>query len=147
MRQKIATDTALTVAMAGLAIGWVVSMLRVVEQTVWVRSAQPLFFVITIFGLSAIAQVRADWRLDEVELAATRFGARWGLLAGVVFVIALTYLPPFQSLLAETAGAFGRNGYPRAVEARMFLLGIVGTFFAQEAFRCILTAGWKWSKP
>ena len=93
-------------------------------------------------------QARDDGRLDEVELAAARFGARWGLVAGVALMSGLIVLPPFHSLLTEFAGVLAGfpNGFPRAVEGRMFLLGMVSTFVAQEAFRSLLTAGWKWSK-
>jgi formate hydrogenlyase subunit 3/multisubunit Na+/H+ antiporter MnhD subunit len=92
-------------------------------------------------------QVRAERRLDEVELAAARFGGRWGLVAGVVFVIALIYLPPIQLLLVELGAVLGRkSGYPRAVEPRLFMFGVVCTFLAQDIFRFILAAAWKWSK-
>jgi hypothetical protein len=147
MKQRTAVDTALALAMAVLGVGWIVSLVWIAGQPDWVRSVQSVFFLITVWAVSATQQVRADGRLDEMELTAARFGARWGLVAGVAFISALTYLPPFQSLLLESAAAFGQaNGYPRAVEARMFLLGIVSTFVAQEAFRSLLAAGWKWSK-
>jgi hypothetical protein len=147
MNQKTATDTALGAAGPVLTVGWVVSLVWVAEQPDWVRSAQTLFFLIAIWGVGAAAQARADGRLDEVELAAARFGARWGLVAGVAFMSVLIFLPPFQSLLTDSADVFRRfNGYPRAVEGRMFLFGMVSTFVAQEAFRSLLAAGWKWSK-
>ena len=147
MKQKTAADTALGLAMAVLAVGWIASMVWAVRQPDWLRSAQAIFFLIAASVVTAIIHARADGRLDEVELAASRFGARWGLVAGVAFMNVLTFLPPFQSLLTEFAGTLPRfNGFPRAVEGRMFLLGIVSTFVAQEAFRSLLAAGWKWSK-
>jgi len=147
MKQKTATDTALGFAGAVLTVGWVVSMVWTAKQPDWVRSGLTLFFLIAISAAGATAQARADGRLDEVELAAVRFGARWGLVAGVTFMTVLIVLPPFHSLLTEIAGVLDRtNGFPRAVEGRMFLLGIVSTFVAQEAFRALLAAGWKWSK-
>ena len=147
MKEKTATDTALGFAGAVLTVGWIVSMVWTAKQPDWVRSALTLFFLIAISAAGATAQARADGRLDEVELAAVRFGARWGLVAGVTFMTVLIALPPFHSLLTEIAGALDRtNGFPRAVEGRMFLLGIVSTFVAQEAFRVLLAAGWKWSK-
>ena len=147
MTQKTATDTALGFAGAVLTVGWIVSMVWSQQQPDWVRAAVTLFFLIAISAAGATAHARADARLDEVELAAARFGARWGLVAGVLFMNVLIVLPPFHSLLTEIAGALrGFNGFPRAVEGRMFLLGIVSTFVAQEAFRVLLAAGWKWSK-
>lgn len=147
MKQKTAADTALGFVIAVLVVGWVVSMMWVARQPDWLRSAHALIFLIAVWAVSAIMQARADGRLDEVELAAARFGARWGLVAGVAVISVLTFVPPFQSLLMEFADAFDRTeGYPRAVKARMFLLGIASTFVAQEAFRSLLAAGWKWSK-
>ena len=147
MKEKTAADTALGLAMAVLAVGWIVSMVWVIRQPDWVRSAQAIFFLLAAYAVTATMHARADARLDEVELAAARFGARWGLVAGVAFMNVLTFLPPFQSLLTEFAGTLPRfNGFPRAVEGRMFLLGIASTFVAQEAFRSLLAAGWKWSK-
>jgi len=147
MKQKTATDTVLAFAGPLLCIGWVVSLVGVTQQPSWLRSAQLVFFVIAVYAVGVVAQARADGRLDEVELAAARFGARWGLVAGVAFMTVLIFLPPFQSFLsdaAETLRSF--SGYPRPIELRMFLLGIVSTFVAQEAFRTLLAAGWKWSK-
>ena len=147
MKQKTAIDTALGFALAVLAVGWIVSMVWVARQPDWVRSAQSVFFLIATSAVGATMNARADGRLDEMELAAARFGARWGLVAGVAFMNVLIFLPPVQSLLTEFAGALPRfNGFPRAVEGRIFLLGVVCTFVAQEAFRALLTAGWKWSK-
>src|SRR4051812_33787017 len=147
MEQKTATDTALGFAGAVLTVAWIVSMVWSAKQPDWVRSGLTLFFLLAVSAAGAIAQARADGRLDEVELAAVRFGTRWGLVAGVLFMNVLIVLPPVHSLLTEIAGALdGFNGFPRAVEGRMFLLGIVSTFVAQEAFRVLLAAGWRWSK-
>ena len=147
MKQKSAVDTALKFAMSVVVVGWFASAVWAVRQPDWLRSAQAIFFLIAASAVSAIMHARADGRLDEVELAAARFGARWGLVAGVAFMNFLIFLPPFQSLLTEFAGTLsGFNGFPRAVEGRIFLLGIVSTFLAQEVFRSLLAAGWKWSK-
>jgi hypothetical protein len=147
VKEKTAVDTALAIAGPLLVVGWVMSLIWVIQQPSSVRSAQLLFFVIAVYAVAVTAQVRAENRMDEVELAAARFGARWGLIAGVAFMAVLIILPPFQSLLTESADALrGFNGYPRPVEARMFMLGVVSTFVAQETFRSLLAAGWKQSK-
>jgi hypothetical protein len=79
-------------------------------------------------------------------LAAARFGARWGLVSGVAFMSVLTFLPPIHSLLAELADVFGSlDDDSMTRESRLFLLGIVTTFVAQEAFRSIFAAAWKYS--
>lgn len=147
MKEKTTTDTALGLAMAVLVAGWIVSMVWTIRQPDWVRAAQAIFFLVAVSAVGAVMHARADARLDEVELAAARFGARWGLVAGMTFMNLLIVLPPFHSLLTDFAETLrGFNGFPRAVEGRMFMLGMVSTFVAQEAFRSLLSAGWKWSK-
>src|SRR5688572_23005538 len=121
MKQKTAGDTALGFAGALLIAGWIGSMVWTQNQPDWVRSGVTLFFLIAITAAGASAQARADGRLDEVELAAARFGSRWGLVAGVAFMNMLIVLPPFHLLLTDFAAVLeGFNGFPRAVEGRMF---------------------------
>jgi hypothetical protein len=147
MKPKTFTDVALGIGPVALFVAWVVTFFWVADAGPWVRAAHILFFFIAAYGAGIAAQVRADSRLDEVELAATRFGARWGLMTGVAFMMVLTLLPPVHSLLAEIGGVFGSlddNSMTR--ESRLFLLAIVTTFMAQETFRSAFTAAWKWSK-
>jgi hypothetical protein len=147
MKKKTFADTALGIAPVALFVAWVVTLYWVGGGGPWLRAAHILFFFIAIYGVAAAAQVRADARLDEVELAAARFGARWGLVSGVAFVTALTFLPPIHSLLAEVAGVFGRiEDESMTRESRLFLLAIVTTSMAQETFRSVFTAAWRWSK-
>jgi hypothetical protein len=147
MKEKTFTDTALGVAPIALFFGWVATLIWMRGGEPWQRAALFLVFLISVYGVGAIAQVRADRRLDEVELAAARFGARWGLLSGFAFMTVLTLLPPIHSLLAEIAGVFSRiEDKSMTLESRLFLLGIATTFLAQETFRSVFTAAWKWSK-
>jgi len=147
MKKKTATDTVLAVAAPLFLVGWVLSLIQLTPEPSWVRSAQLIFFVVAVYAIGATVQARAENRMDEVELAAVRFGARWGLLASVAFMAILIFLPPFQTFLTDSADTLRTfSGYPRAIEARMFMLGMVATFVAQEAFRTLLAAGWKWSK-
>jgi hypothetical protein len=147
MNEKTFTDTALAVAPVVLFVAWVVTLFWVGGGEPWLRAAHILVFFVAVSGVGAAAQVRADRRLDEVELAAARFGARWGLVTGVAFMSALTFLPPIHSLLAEIAGSLSRiEDRGMTGESRLFLLGIFTTFMAQETFRTVFTAAWKWSK-
>ena len=148
MKEKNLTDTALTLAPFVLLIAWVVTLITWgADWAPWLRTANLLFFFIAAYGVSAVAQARADGRLDEVELTAARFGARWGLVAGVGFATVLTILPPIHSILAEIGDAFSCiEDKSMTYESRLFLLGIVTTFIAQETFRSIFAAAWKWSK-
>ena len=147
MQRKTFTDTAFAIAPVALFVAWVVTLFWVGDGRPWLRAAHTLIFFVALYGVGAVMQVRADRRLDEVDLAAARFGARWGLFVGVAFMTLLSFLPPIHSLLAEIAGVFGGlddNSMTR--ESRLFLLGIVTTFVAQETFRSVFAAAWKWSK-
>lgn len=141
------TDTALAIAPFALFVVWVVTLYWVGDGEPWLRAAHTLVFFVALYGVVAIAQVRADGRLDEVELAAARFGARWGLFVGYAFMTLLTFLPPIHSLLAELAVVFGGlDDDSMTRESRLFLLAIVATFVAQETLRSVFAAAWKWSK-
>jgi hypothetical protein len=147
MKKKTFTDTALVTAPVALFVAWVVGLFWAGDGPPWLRAAHTLVFFVALYGVAAVAQVRADGRLDEVELAAARFGARWGLVTGYAFVTLLTFLPPVHSLLAEVAGVFGRiEDEAMTLESRLFLLAIVTTFIAQETFRSVFAAAWKRSK-
>jgi hypothetical protein len=147
MKEKTFTDTALGISIIALAVAFVVTLFWVADRAPSLRTAHILLFIIATYGVSAAAQVRADRRLDEVELAAARFGARWGLVGGVAFMTVLTFLPPIHSLLAEIVAAFGRiEDDSMTGESRLFLLAIVSTFIAQETFRSVFAAAWRWSK-
>lgn len=147
MKKKTLADTALGITPVALLVTWVVTLFWVGDGGPWLRATHTLSFFIAAYGVGAVAQVRADRRLDEVELAAARFGARWGLLSGYAFMTVLTFLPPIHSLLAEIAAVFGGlDDDSMTRESRLFLFAIVTTFVAQETFRSIFAAAWRWSK-
>ena len=139
------TDTALGIAPAALFVAWVVTLYWVGGGGPWLRAVHTIVFFAALYGVGAAKYVRADRRLDEVELAAARFGARWGLVTGVALMTVLTFLPPIHSLLGEIAGVFSRiEDEGMTLESRLFLLGIVATWVAQETFRSVFTAAWRW---
>lgn len=68
-------------------------------------------------------------------------------MGGMAVVSLIFFLPPFQSFLIGVEAWFENSGSGDVpIPARMFLLGIVTTFVAQEAARGLITAGRKWSK-
>jgi len=147
MKKKTFTDLILDIAPVALFVAWVGTLFWVGGGGPWLRAAHTLSFFIAAYGVVAVAQVRADRRLDEVELAAARFGARWGLLSGYAFMTVLTFLPPIHSLLADIADVFGGlDDHSMTRESRLFLFAIAMTFVAQETFRSTFAAAWRWSK-
>jgi len=147
MKERTITDTVLGIAMVVLPVAYVATLFWVGGGPPWLRPLHALPFFIAMYGVGIAMQVRADRRLDEVERAAAQFGSRWGLVTGVAFTTALTFLPPIHTLLAELADAFGRiQDRSMTGESRLFLFGIVTTFVAQEIFRSVFSAAWRWSK-
>lgn len=147
MKSKTFADTALGFAPVALFVAWVGTLFWVGGAGPWVRAAHTVVFFTALYVVGAVAQARADKRLDEVELAAARFGARWGLVTGVAFMSLLTFLPPVQSLLVGVGEVFGGiEDRAMTLESRLVLLGVVTTFVAQEIFRSVFTAAWKRSK-
>jgi hypothetical protein len=147
MQKKTFTDTALNLAVAGLLASFIVSLWWVLRLPEWQQASVILLFTAVMFGLGAVKQARRERRIDEVELAALRFGSQWGLYAGIAVLCLAFFLPPFQSFLVGVDAWFENSGSgDMPIPARMFLLGIVSTFVVQEAARVLITAGWKWSK-
>jgi hypothetical protein len=147
VQKKTFTDTALTLALGGLFVSFVVSLAWVLRLPEWQQASVILSFAAVTFGLSAVKQARLERRIDEVELAALRFGSRWGFYAGIAVLSLVFFLPPFQSFLIGVEAWFENSGSGHLpIPARMFLLGIVSTFVVQETARALITAGWKWSK-
>jgi hypothetical protein len=144
MERKTFADTALNLGAAILGIGWIVGLAWSSRWPGWVQALHTLVFVGGIYGLGAVGQVRRERRMDEVQLAAHRFGAQWGMFVGVALMVILGLSSPFQVLIAQWVNQTSDGTPP--VPNRMFLLGIVSTFFAQEISRVALTAGWKRSK-
>jgi hypothetical protein len=147
VQKKTLTDTALSLALAGLFVSFVVSLAWVVSLPEWQQASVILSFAAATFGLSAVKQARRERRIDEVELAALKFGSQWGLYAGVAPLSLVFFLAPVQSFPIAVEAWFENSGSGHLpIPARMFLLGIVSTFVVQEAARGLITAGWKWSK-
>ena len=147
MQEKPFPHIRIGLIFVALAIAFLVTLAWVAERVPELRTAHFVFFFLMACGIGVAVEVRADRGLDEVELAASRFGYRWGLLCGVNLLSLLTFLPPVQMLLADTAAALGRiQDKTMTAESRLFLLGIFCTFVAQMTFRSLFSAAWKWSK-
>ena len=147
MKERTFTDTALSIAIFAMPFVFVVTLFWVTREAPGLRTAHALVFYLALVAVGVAREVRADERLDEVELTAARFGARWGLLGGSAFMFFLILLPPVHPLLADIADALGRiEDRSMTGESRLFLLGGLTMFFSQEIFKSVLAATWKWSK-
>jgi len=147
VQKKTFTDTALSLAIAGLLVTFIVSMVWIVRLPSWQQASVILAFNAVAWGLDALKRARRERRLDEVELAALRFGSQWGLYGGIAVIQLMLFVPPFQSFLVGLDTWFEENvSGALPTPAVMFMLGTLATFAAQETARVLITAGWKWSK-
>jgi uncharacterized membrane protein YgdD (TMEM256/DUF423 family) len=144
MERNTLADTALNLGAAVLGIGWIVGLAWSSRWPGWLQVVHTLVFVGGIYALGAIGQVRRERRMDEVQLAARRFGAQWGMFAGVALMVVLGLSSPFQELMSRWV--IPTSDSIATMTTRMFLLGVTSTFVAQEISRVAMTAGWKWSK-
>jgi hypothetical protein len=147
MKGRTLADTAINIAGLALLLAFVPTLIWVATRAPDLKAAHILVFVLAGWGVSVAHAVRADGRLDEVELAGARFGARWGLPGGFAVVSLLSILPVAQPLLVNFGAALARVEADNMTgESRLFLFGALATFAAQEALRSIFTKVWNWSK-
>lgn len=147
MKERTFTDTALNIAIFASPVVFVATLFWVTREAPGLRTAHFFVFYLVVVAVAAAREVRADARLDEVELTAARFGARWGLLGGSAFMFFLTFLPAVQPLLANLADALDRiEDRSMTGESRLFLLGGLTMFLSQEILRSGLAAMWMRSK-
>jgi hypothetical protein len=147
MKEKTFTDTALTIALLAMPFVFVATLFWVTREAPGLRTAHTFVFFLCLHALVTTKEARADEQLDEVELTAARFGARWGLLGGFSFMAFLTLLPPVHPLLADIADYLGRvEDRSMTGESRLFLLGGVTMYVSQLIFKSVLAATWTWAK-
>jgi hypothetical protein len=147
MKERMFTDTALNIALFAMPFVFVATLYWVTREAPGLRTAHAFIFYLSLWALAAAKEARAEERLDEVELTAARFGARWGLLGGFAFMFFLILLPPVHPLLADIADALGRiEDRSMTGESRLFLLGGLTVFFSQLILKSVLAAAWTWAK-
>ncbi len=106
-----------------------------------------LLMLLTAFvGIAIFDNIRRDRRRDEMELAASRFGARWALLASIILP-AMAFMPPVTSLLARLGEELvhsGNSHLPATV--KMFVLGVCASVVVQQLAAQTLSRLWTLSK-
>ena len=142
MRRSL-MDRAIGVAPYALAILFIASWPWVLKGEN--RATTLLFQVAIVLVASMLAEAYREHRIDEVELAAVRFGTTWGTFVGMCVVILLTFMPSIQSLLVAVADWMDEPGN-MSIERRLFIFGVTLTLILQLILRSLLTACWKLSK-
>jgi hypothetical protein len=126
-----------------LAFAWIWFAKRLSDdgQTIGLVALLAFFVLIAI-----VENVRRDRRLDEMELAASRFGARWALVASSI-LLCIPFMPAVQSLIValemELTGS-GNEQLPTAV--KIFVIGMVCSIVVQQLTAKALSAIWTLAK-
>jgi hypothetical protein len=149
--ERTALDAALFAVLPLSLIVCAITLWRVPDVTPDVVTS--LLAALTVINLAAGVgvQARRQGRMDEVQVAATRFGALWGPIAVAIFIFLVVFVPPAQSAVAGFGAWYearyedpGTSGVSPAVA--QFAFGAVAALFVQLAAQSALRATWMWSK-
>jgi hypothetical protein len=101
--------------------------------------------VVLIF-VGVIENVRRDRRRDEVQLAASRFGTRWALLASITLAVGAAFVPAAQSLLIRVGEALSESNPALPATVGMFVVGVSLSIVVQQLAAQALSLAWTLSR-
>jgi hypothetical protein len=148
MAQKPATKTAL------LNLGVVTSMIVWLVVVVNKRAFDPPVFTALIIAPMLTAtffgwwsELRRERQLDELELAAASFGARWGVAVLGTMILLFLFVTPVQDAIVLFAESYEDNrGRPLPAPVGVFIFGFLVAMLAQMTAKSALGAVWMWNK-
>lgn len=135
-------------------LGLVAFLIALFAVLVNKHALSPPVYMTLLVGLMLTATVIGWWRearkerqLDEVELAAASFGARWSMAAVGAIVLLLLFVPPLHDAIVWFAQAYEANeDRPLPAPVGVFVFGFVLAMFVQLAAKSALGAAWIWTK-
>jgi hypothetical protein len=148
MARKPATKTAL------LYFGMIASVVAWFAVLVNKHAFDPPIYSALLFTLMLMATLFGWWRemekereLDELELAAASFGARWGVGVLAISALLLLFVTPLQDAIVLFAESYEDNeGRPLPAPVGVFIMGFLLAVFLQQIAKSALGAMWKWTK-
>ena len=108
-----------------------------------------LLFVLTvaITWIGARREAAKVTRLDEMELAAASFGARWGIAAVIFIALLVTFFAPLQDgIVAIVDVPNVRENPPVPLPAVVFAAGLVTAMLIQLSAAFVIARVWTWTK-
>ncbi len=135
-------------------VGLVLSMIGFLAVLVNKRAFDPPVHTALLFALLLTATVigwareaRKERQLDELELAAASFGARWSMAAVGTIALLLVFFAPLQDAIVRFAEAYEDNeGRPLPARVGVFVFGFVLAMIVQMTAKSALGAVWMWTK-
>ena len=88
---------------------------------------------------------RAQQNLDEMEIAARGFAARWSIMAIFLLVLFASVFEPFRSWLNEIYPLLPRHAHAEGPE-QMFVLGVLAALVVRGLGAMLLRAAWMHAK-
>ena len=105
-----------------------------------------ILIILTIL-ITAIGIRRENTSMDEVELAAANFGARWSITVVVVFMLLLCFFSPLQEGIGNVfESVSGATDAPIPGTVLIFISGLLSAMVVLLGSKAVLTRAWLWSK-
>ena len=102
----------------------------------------PLVLAVIAFGIFMEAR---DQHLDEMEIAARGFAARWSTVAGLLLLLFASFFEPFRSWLNDMYPLLPRHDHAEGPE-QMFVLGVLSAGIVRGLGATLLRAAWLHAK-
>jgi len=139
---------------AAFDVGLVILMGAILAVLVSKHSFAAGIYNALLFGLMLAATVLGWWRearketqLDELELAAASFGARWSVAVLGAVALLLLFVTPVHDAIVSFAQAYEDNeGRPLPAPVGVFIVGFVLAMVLQLTAKSALGAAWMLSK-
>ena len=96
-------------------------------------------------AVSVVIEALAQRDLDEMEIAARGFAARWSTVAVIMLAILASVFEPFRSWLNEMYPTLPRHSHAQGPE-QMFVLGVFAAVMVRGVGSALLRSAWLHSK-
>ncbi|GEM_PF-2782691 len=134
--------------------GLIILCLGLLVMVIWREAFPPGLHtglvIVALIGIGIVNTLREahkEAQLDEMQLAAASFGARWAVTIPITMMLLLNFFPPIR----DTAIAFlevlaGPSDSPFPPLLRVFVMGMVLAVILQLAGKSLIAAIWTWRK-
>ena len=115
------------------------------EMTGMARSLILLAICLTVGAVGFFLDVRSQRDLDEMEIAARGFAARWSTSAVFLLALLASFFEPFRSWLNEIYPSLPRHAHAEGPE-QMFVVGVLAALAVRGLGAVLLRAAWMQAK-
>ena len=107
-----------------------------------------LIIVVAAMGvLNTLREAYKESQLDEMQLAAASFGARWAVTIPLTLMLLVLFIPPLQNaVLSFTEALYASSQSPLPPLIRVFIMGAVLAVILQLSGKLLISAIWTRTK-